>query len=146
MKHRAARAEARSYVLVFSTAGVLLACTPGERDSAKVEVCRDPTTVCVLSNGMSLHTDHRPRPLTPTEVKLRDVSVSVTAVGIEASMAGMEMPPVTVALRNTGPSEWSGRLILPVCMQGRSDWQWTLMTRVGSGTQRTRVAIEASAS
>jgi hypothetical protein len=92
---------------------------------------------------MSLQTATAPKALAPITVRVRDVSVSVTAVRIEASMEGMSMPPVGTALRNSGPSEWSGELILPVCSQGRTDWLWTVVTRVGDGEQRTTIAVQA---
>lgn len=134
----------RLWASALAAAGLLIACTPQDLDDAPVEVCRDPATTCVLSNGMSLQTRGTPRTLSPIELSVRDVPVSVTEVRVEASMSGMEMLPVGVVLRNSGPSEWTGQLILPVCSRGRSDWRWTLVTRVGSGVQRTTVAVEAA--
>jgi len=123
---------------------MLGACTPPVGDAVvAAETCADPVATCVLGNGMSLQTRESPRPLTTLHLTLRDVPVQVTAVQVEASMAGMTMPPVSVALRNAGPSEWAGELILPVCSQGRSDWLWTLVTRVDSGERRTAVAVAA---
>jgi len=92
---------------------------------------------------MSLQTRTAPAVLVPIQVTVRDVSTSVTSIRLEASMAGMSMPPVGVDLRGSGPSEWSGELILPVCSQSRTDWRWTLVTRVGNGEQRTSIQVEA---
>jgi len=124
---------------------LLAACTPSAGDAVNgAEPCADPTATCVLGNGMSLQTRDVPRTLTPLRVTLRDVPVQVTAVRIEAGMAGMVMPPVSAELRNAGPSEWQGELVLPYCSQGRSDWLWTLVTRVGSGERRTAIAIRVN--
>lgn len=92
---------------------------------------------------MSLQTRDAPRVMTPIAVAVRDVPVSVTAVRLEASMLGMEMPAVGIDLKVSGPSEWSGQLILPICNLGRSDWTWTLVTREGSGSRRTSIRVEA---
>lgn len=124
--------------------GLLAACGPANEGGSPVDMCNDPAGTCVLSNGMSLQTRSVPAVLRPIDVTVRDVSTSATSVRLEASMAGMSMPPVGVELRGSGPSEWSGQLILPVCNQGRSDWLWTLVTRVGSGEQRTTIRIEAA--
>jgi len=123
--------------------GLLAACGQANEGGSPIDMCNDPASTCVLSNGMSLQTRQTPAVLTPIDVIVRDVSTSVTSVRLEASMAAMSMPPVGVDLRSSGPSEWSGQLILPVCSQGRSDWQWTLVTRVGNGEQRTTVQVEA---
>ncbi len=126
------------------TTGLLYGCGAPSDSPAALELCKDPSRTCVLSNGMSLQTRSVPTVLTPIEVTVRDVSNSVTSVRLEASMAGMSMPPVGADLRGSGPSEWSGQLLLPVCSQGRTDWQWTLVTRVGDGEQRTSVLVEAT--
>ena len=128
---------------LFAMGLLLAACGPTSEAGSGVEACKDPVSTCVLSNGMSLQTRSAPAVLTPIDVTVRDVTTSVTSVRLEASMAGMSMPPVGIDLRGSGPSEWSGQLILPVCSQGRSDWQWTLVTRVGNGEQRTTVQVEA---
>lgn len=121
---------------------LLAACTPAaDVTPSGAEACSDPVATCVLGNGMSLQTREAPQVLTPVRVTLRDVPVQVTAVHIEAGMAGMVMPPVSVELRNAGPSEWAGEIVLPFCSQGRSDWLWTLVTRVGNGERRTAIAI-----
>ena len=121
---------------------LLYGCDTPNDSPARLELCKDPSRTCVLSNGMSLQTHSVPTALTPIEVTVRDVSTSVTSVRLEASMTGMSMPQVGVDLHGTGPSEWSGQLILPVCSQGRTDWQWTLVTRVGDGEQRTNIQVE----
>jgi hypothetical protein len=90
---------------------------------------------------MSLQTRTPPKVLAPIVVTVRDVPVTVNSVRLEASMAGMPMPPVSIELGGSGPSEWSGRFTLPVCSQGRSDWTWTLVTGEGSGSRRTPVII-----
>ncbi len=132
--------------LALTLSALLTGCGSGNQQGLQqAEACSDPVVACVLSNGMSLQTNVAPRILAPIEVKVRDVSVSVTAVRVEASMSGMDMPPVGVDLRGSGPSEWSGQLILPVCSQGRSDWLWTVVTRVDQGEQRTVVAVQAGA-
>ena len=95
---------------------------------------------------MSLQTRETPKVLAPIHVTLRDVPVQVNAVRIEAGMSGMSMSPVSIGLRNTAPSEWTGELILPYCSQGRSDWLWTLVTQVGSGERRTHIAIRVPGS
>jgi hypothetical protein len=124
--------------------GLLSSCGLGSTPPQGVEICKDPAFTCVLGNGMSLQTQTKPRVLESITVSVRDVSTSATAVRLEATMAGMSMPPVAVDLRGSGPSEWSGQLVLPICSQGRSDWQWTLITRVGSGEQRTTIQVEAA--
>jgi len=123
---------------------VLSGCGAPSDGGPTFEPCKDLPGTCVLSNGMSLQTRTAPAVLTPIDVSVRDVSTSVTSVRLEASMAGMSMPPVGVDLRGSGPSEWSGQLILPVCSQSRTDWQWTVVTRVGSGEQRTTIQVEAA--
>lgn len=131
----------------FALLPLLAACTPSVEDAAAgAETCGDPVATCVLGNGMSLQTREAPKVLAPIRVTLRDVPVQVTAVRIEAGMAQMAMPPVSIELRNTAPSEWIGELILPFCSQGRSDWLWTLVTQVGSGERRTRIAIRVAGS
>lgn len=125
-------------------AGALSACSPAPSPTDTAEVCQNPAAACVLRSGMSLQTSTAPKVLTPIEVTLRDVPITVSALRLEASMAGMSMPPVSIDLKGSGPSEWSGRLTLPVCSQGRSDWTWTLVTREGSGSRRTPVIIHVS--
>jgi hypothetical protein len=131
----------------FALLPLLAACTPSVEDAAEgAETCGDPVSTCVLGNGMSLQTRETPKVLAPIHVTLRDVPVQVNAVRIEAGMSGMSMSPVSIGLRNTAPSEWTGELILPYCSQGRSDWLWTLVTQVGSGERRTHIAIRVPGS
>lgn len=125
-------------------ATLLSACSPSSTEPGAFDTCANPTAACVLGNGMSLQTREPPKVMTPISVTVRDVPISVTSVHLEASMIGMEMPPVVIALKGSGPSEWSGQLILPICSQGRSDWVWSLVTREGSGTRRTGVRVEAT--
>lgn len=122
----------------------LAGCGPQTDGAPPIETCKDPVAACVLSNGMSLQTHEAPRVLTPIQLTLREVPVQVTAVRVEGGMAGMSMPPVSVDLRNTGPAEWGGELILPVCSQSRSDWVWTVITRIDNGERRTPVMVEAA--
>lgn len=143
MMRKLGRMTARSLAAAIA-GGLLYGCGLGSTPPQGVEVCKDPASTCVLGNGMSLQTRTTPKVLVPIDLSVRDVSTSATAVRVEATMAGMSMPPVGVDLRGSGPSEWSGQLILPVCSQGRSDWQWTLITRVGSGEQRTTIQVEAA--
>ena len=133
-----------TYAVLSLWAMALGACTPRSDVATALEACHSPTHSCVLSNGMSLQTLEPPRVLAPINVSLRDVPVQVTAVRVEASMTGMAMPPVGVDLRNTGPAEWRGELVLPVCSQGRSDWTWTVVTRIDSGERRTALRIETA--
>lgn len=139
---RAHRRATESLTGLITTC-LLCGCGAPSDSPARLELCKDPSQACVLSNGMSLQTRTTPAVLQPIDVTVRDVSTSVTSVRLEASMAGMSMPPVGADLRGSGPSEWSGQLILPVCSQGRTDWQWTLVTRVGDGEQRTSILVEA---
>lgn len=123
--------------------GVISGCGQATESDLSPQICQDPRVGCALRNGMSLQTRIAPAVLRPIDVTVRDVPTSVDSMRLEAAMVGMSMPPVGVELESSARGEWSGRLILPVCSQGRSDWLWTLVARVGKVEQRTHVQIEA---
>jgi len=65
----------------------------------------------------------------PTPLKRFDLVVKVPDAGQVAAdfaMQGMDMGPNRYVLQRTADGVWQGKIILPVCVSGTSNWTMTL--------------------
>lgn len=100
-------------------------------------VCSDLLAGCTFSE----RGDHI-RFLSPAAV-LKPFKVEVTApdadgVTMSFSMAGMQMGLNRYQLVNTAKQQWQAEIVLPLCIQGRSDWEFSVEMR---SSQEQRVYV-----
>lgn len=65
----------------------------------------------------------------PTPLKRFELVVKAPDVGQVAAdfaMQGMDMGPNRYVLRRTADGVWNGKIVLPVCVSGTSNWTMTL--------------------
>ena len=89
--------------------------------------CPDPVQGCQVSFGekrAEVRFLSVPTPLTRFDlvVKAPDVG-QVTA---DFAMQGMDMGPNRYVLQRTADGAWHGKIVLPVCVSGVSNWTMTL--------------------
>lgn len=77
--------------------------------------------------NITLKLHGNPSPLNPFEVEVS--GLDAPALSISFAMADMEMGSNTFVLKPIGAGRWSGRVVLPVCIQRRHDWRITLFNQ-----------------
>lgn len=89
--------------------------------------CPDPVAGCRFELGgeaVALWFSASPRPMQPFATAVE--APRAVAVGAEFSMPGMDMLPNRYWLARTPDGHWGARVVLPVCVSGRTDWRLTL--------------------
>lgn len=87
--------------------------------------CADIVAGCGLPNsGLEVAFDRRPQSMRPFVLRVRQSGVK--AVYASFSMRGMEMGLTRYRLLPQADGAWQAEVILPACIQGRSDWELLL--------------------
>jgi hypothetical protein len=89
--------------------------------------CTDPVTDCrfqLAGKDVVLRFSETPRPMQPFVLEV--IAAGAVAVAADFSMQDMEMLPNRYQLTRTPDGPWQARVVLPVCVSGRSDWQLIL--------------------
>lgn len=99
-----------------------------EKLAPSSDACRDGQGICTARNPvfgeMQLRFPQGAYYMQPfiAEVRLENPGV-VERVVLDLSMPGMEMGLNRFELRRAGDGLWRGKLLLPICVTGRVDWQ-----------------------
>ena len=92
-------------------------------------------------NEITVQFDHAPKVLQPVNV----VITSKDAVEVHASFAmpGMAMGLNRYRLTHANSTVWQADVTLPVCVQGRSDWQALIEIKTPIGLKRYQFSFKA---
>lgn len=103
-------------------AGLLLLTACGAREATVQQVpCADIVAGCSLPPpGWQVRFDHAPRPM--QRFRLQATLPGAGRVQARFMMRGMEMGLNQYRLQPDGTGGWRGEVMLPACIQGRSDW------------------------
>lgn len=101
--------------------------------------CADLVAGCGTP-GLQLQVDQAPRVMRPFTLH---VETEATAVHASFAMAGMAMGLNRYRLVQRD-GHWQAQVTLPVCVQGRSDWQLVLELDGASGVRRYQLGFQAS--
>jgi hypothetical protein len=85
--------------------------------------CPDLTLGCG-NDSIQVKTDHAPQVMRPFQVRVTNTTVSTLSdsIYVDFAMVGMSMGLNRYRLIQQADGSWQGDIILPVCVQGRSDW------------------------
>lgn len=101
---------------------VACGCSPPAPDANRVN-CPDPVAGCrfkLAGYAVALRFSEAPRPMRPF---LFDVEAGQAAtVAADFAMPDMEMLPNRYQLTRMDESHWQTKVVLPVCVSGRSNW------------------------
>ena len=102
--------------------------------------CADISKGCEI-DGIKLSFDHIPRVMQPfnLQMELQDAS----EVHASFAMQGMEMGLNRYRLLQKTGNLWGAKIILPVCVRGRSDWLMLLEVKTAGGLQRYELAFKS---
>jgi hypothetical protein len=99
------------------------------RDSgpAPVVQCPDPVRGCVLSlDGKRVEVGFSTSPVVLKPFELRVAAPEADQVSADFTMQGMDMGSNRYVLQRATDGVWQGRVVLPVCVSGTSNWTLTL--------------------
>lgn len=92
--------------------------------------CADIVAGCSLPvSGLEVAFDRRPQPMRPFVLRVQQTGAK--AVYASFSMRGMEMGLTRYRLLSQVDGVWQAEVVLPVCIQGRSDWELLLELDAG---------------
>ena len=116
--------------LALLLAALALLWTTSRRPEPAVQRCADIVAGCAV-DGVALRVqfDRQPRPLKPFVVNV--AWPGVKSVHARFLMPGMEMGLNRYRMLPAGPGSWRAEVMLPACVQGRSDWQIELESERG---------------
>ena len=114
-------------VLVLVLAGAVLLSRQTGQSAVTAVACQDVVAGCVLPEaGLRVRFDRQPRPMQPFRI---DVELpEAREVHVRFAMHGMEMGLNRYKLLSETPGRWHAEVLLPACVQGRSDWSLLLET------------------
>ncbi|MDD5330053.1 MAG: hypothetical protein PHX38_08615 [Sulfuricella sp.] len=108
---------------------------------APVVQCADPVGGCRVPFGDNVAQVRfltSPVPLQPFELTV--MAPGVEQVAADFAMQGMDMGPNHYVLQRSADGPWHGKIILPVCVSGTSNWTMTLELDGGKRVQIPFVA------
>jgi len=103
--------------------------------------CTDITQSCGNAQ-FSVKFKQAPQAMKPFHLELTSNSEPFLNVNASFAMKGMEMGFNRYQLIKTADAKWVAEVTLPVCVQGRSDWEMTLM--VEGAEQQSRFLVPFS--
>ena len=102
----------------------------GQQQTNQLAVTQcDPTASCVFRDASGKAVASQKFAQAPSPVQAFAVNVTAKAgqqVTLRFDMKGMAMGPAAYKLQPLSGGEFMGKVILPVCIQGRADWRATL--------------------
>lgn len=109
--------------------------------SAVVDLpCADLTMGCGIA-GMQIKADHAPHVMRAFHL---NVAATADSVYVDFAMAGMSMGLNRYRLIQQTDGGWQGEIILPVCVQGRSDWLMEITANTATEEKRYHLAFNAT--
>lgn len=103
--------------------------------------CLDPIQSCG-DEITQIHFSAIPQPLRPFQLTIRHPQAS--NISVEMNMQGMEMGLNRYRLL-AQDGIWFADIILPACLQGRSDWEMIIRIEDGSGGSVKKINFQAQA-
>lgn len=85
--------------------------------------CPDLTLGCGNAS-IQVKADHAPQVMRPFHLRVSNATANTltNSIYVDFAMAGMSMGLNRYRLIQQADGSWQGEIILPVCVQGRSDW------------------------
>jgi len=116
--------------LALLLAALALLWTTSRRPEPAVQGCADIVAGCAVDGAeLRVQFDRPPRPLKPFVVTV--AWPGVQSVHARFLMPGMEMGLNRYRMLPAGPGRWRAEVMLPACVQARSDWQIELESERG---------------
>ena len=116
-----------------------------EDDKAELLTCADIVQSCGNAE-FSVRFKETPQVMKPLHLEFVAISADKGIQNIHANFAmkGMEMGFNRYQLLKAGQNEWQAEVTLPVCVQGRSDWEMLIEMDTAEGKQRFLVPFSAA--
>lgn len=114
---------------------------------APCDLADGPCSVRLPSGDMlSVNIPQRINPLKPFRLQVSSTAKDVVVLEAVFDMPGMDMGFNRFGMQAIAPGQWQTQAMLPICVQGRSDWLVTLTLRIAGKTQalRWRLRVENS--
>ena len=113
---------------------------PEIKQEVKQLTCANLIEGC-SDNEITIQFDQAPKVMQPFNVTI----TSKEALEVHASFAmqGMEMGLNRYRLIQTNDKRWQAGVTLPVCVQGRSDWQALIEVKTPIGLKRYQLSFSA---
>lgn len=106
--------------------------------------CADITQPCQFQDLFAVRFLETPQPMKPLHLEVQ-MQYPVKAIHADFAMQGMEMGLNRYRLlAASNPNTWQATITLPVCVQGRSDWEMLLEVESEDGVQRFMVPFSAA--
>jgi hypothetical protein len=108
--------------------------------------CPDLTLGCGNAS-IQVKVDHAPQVMLPFNIRVTSTTVTSTitnSIYVDFAMAGMSMGLNRYRLIQQADGHWLGEIILPVCVQGRSDWLMEVTINSGKDEKRYHLAFQAT--
>ncbi|WP_018152080.1 hypothetical protein [Leeia oryzae] len=115
-------------ILLVLAAGIYYQYTQQQLNHLMVTRC-DPVLGCTFSDASGNAIATLKFAQKPSPVQAFGVNVTAKAgeqVTLRFDMKGMAMGPAAYKLQSASGGVFTGKVILPVCIQGRADWRATL--------------------
>lgn len=94
---------------------------------APVVQCPDPVRGCVLAlDGKQVEIGFSSPPIVLKPFELKVIAPDADQVSADFTMQGMDMGSNRYVLQRNADGAWQGRVVLPVCVSGTSNWMLTL--------------------
>ena len=115
-----------------------------EDDKAELLACADIVQSCVNAE-FSVRFKETPQVMKPLHLEFVAIGADKGIQNIHANFAmkGMEMGFNRYQLIKADQNKWQAEVTLPVCVQGRSDWEMLLEINAEEGKQRFLVPFSA---
>lgn len=111
-------------LLLLPLLGAVLGACQSQSSQNVVVECRQPAQGCV-NDAVKVRFSRPPQLLTPMQIEVDAVGAAKVAASFQ--MSDMDMGVNRYVLRpDAAARRWSGQVILPVCVAGRSDWLLTV--------------------
>lgn len=132
--------------LIVIVAAVFLWQQNKKQRDEKTEVldCVDIVQSCGNSK-FTVRFKESPQVMKPLHLALASIGAEhIQNAHANFAMKGMEMGLNRYQLVKTGPDEWQAEVTLPVCVQGRSNWEMLIEMQTEGGTQRFLMPFSAA--
>jgi len=103
--------------------------------------CDDLMRGCDV-DGMHIKFDHLPQVMQPFHLQLQ--AADAQSIFASFAMVGMQMGPNRYRLLQQASGDWIAEIILPVCVQSRSDWLLEIEITKANAIKRYQLAFTSS--
>lgn len=102
--------------------------------------CSDLTTGCSVT-GIQVKADRAPQVMRAFHL---NVTTAASRVYVDFAMAGMSMGLNRYRLIQQADGGWQGEILLPACVQGRSDWLMEITANTATEEKRYHLKFQAA--